>query len=38
VLRLLLEDTHPDGFDSEDITLVVGPGVWATASLWSSRA
>ncbi len=24
VLRSLLEDTHPDGFNSEDITLVVG--------------
>ena len=24
VLRSLLEDTHPDGFDSADITLVVG--------------
>ncbi len=24
VLRSLLEDTHPDGFSSEDITLVVG--------------
>jgi hypothetical protein len=24
VLRSLLEDTHPDGFDSDDITLVVG--------------
>ncbi len=24
VLRSLLEDTHPDGFDADDITLVVG--------------
>ena len=24
VLRSLLEDTHPDGFSSDDITLVVG--------------
>jgi hypothetical protein len=24
VLRLLLEDTHPDGLDSDDITLVTG--------------
>ena len=24
VLRLLLEDTHPDGFSSDDITVVVG--------------
>ncbi len=24
VLRLLLEDTHPDGFTSDDVTLVIG--------------
>ena len=33
VLRALLEDTHPDGFSSEDITLVVGR-CYRTAVVW----
>jgi hypothetical protein len=32
VLRSLLEDTHPDGFNSDDITLVVGRCYRATVS------
>jgi hypothetical protein len=32
MLRSLLEDTHPDGFTSEDITLVVGRCYRAAAS------
>lgn len=33
VLRSLLEDTHPDGFDSDDITLVVGR-CYRAATAW----
>jgi hypothetical protein len=33
VLRSLLEDTHPDGFDSDDITLVIGR-CYRTAAAW----
>jgi hypothetical protein len=33
VLRSLLEDTHPDGFSSEDITLVVGR-CYRAAATW----
>jgi hypothetical protein len=33
VLRSLLEDTHPDGFNSHDITLVVGR-CYRAATVW----
>jgi hypothetical protein len=33
VLRSLLEDTHPDGLDSEDITLVIGR-CYRAAAAW----
>jgi hypothetical protein len=33
VLRSLLEDTHPDGIDSDDITLVIGR-CYRTAVAW----
>jgi hypothetical protein len=33
VLRSMLEDTHPDGFNSDDITLVVGR-CYRTAVAW----
>ena len=33
VLRSLLEDTHPDGLDSDDITLVIGR-CYRTAAVW----
>jgi len=33
VLRSLLEDTHPDGFDSDDITLVIGR-CYRAATAW----
>jgi hypothetical protein len=33
VLRSMLEDTHPDGFDSDDITLVVGR-CYRAATAW----
>jgi hypothetical protein len=33
LLRLLLEDAHPDGFASEDVTLVVGR-CYRTAATW----
>lgn len=33
VLRLLLEDTHPDGVDSDDITLLIGR-CYRTAAAW----
>lgn len=33
VLRSLLEDTHPDGLDADDITLVIGR-CYRTAAAW----
>jgi len=33
VLRSLLEDTHPDGLDSQDITLVIGR-CYRAATAW----
>ena len=33
VLRLLLEDTHPDGLDSDDVTLVIGR-CYRAAAAW----
>ena len=33
VLRSLLEDTHPDGLNSDDITLVIGP-CYRAAAAW----